>query len=104
MVLYVMKWDIHPDKKEAYVKWADSVIQRLLAVKGVIELRVYRGAVGAPYVVVTYEFADKAAWAAWHDNEHIYKVFSELHNLALNVTSELWGPSPAQPEPIRPGK
>jgi hypothetical protein len=26
MVLYVMKWDIHPDKLEAYVKWTEGAL------------------------------------------------------------------------------
>jgi hypothetical protein len=26
----------------------------------------------------------------------------DIH-LAINVTTELWGPSPAAPEPVRPG-
>lgn len=31
------------------------------------------------------------------------KVLDELHTLALNVTLELWGPSPVVPDPICPG-
>jgi len=103
MVLYVMKWDIHPDKVETYLKWTEGAIRRTLAVPGVVEFRAYRGACGAPQVVVTYEFADLAAWAAWHSHEEAQKVLTELHTLALNVTTELWGPSPVVPKPIRPG-
>jgi len=53
--------------------------------------------------VVTFEFADMAAWAAWHTHEDAQKVLDELRTLTLNVTTELWGPSPVVPEPIRPG-
>jgi hypothetical protein len=28
MVLYVMKWNIHPDKVEAYTEWAQGAIRR----------------------------------------------------------------------------
>ncbi len=52
----------------------------------------------------TYEFADIAAWAAWQAHEEVEKVRTELHMLALNVTIELWGPSPVIPAPISPGK
>jgi len=104
MVLYIMKWDIHPDKAEAYLKWTGEAIKRTVGVKGVVEFRAYRPASGAGQVVITYEFADMANWAAWQANENIQKVFDELHTLALNVTSELWGPSPVVPAPIRPGK
>jgi quinol monooxygenase YgiN len=104
MVLNVMKWDIHPDKMEAYLKWTDSAIKGTLAVPGVVEFRAYRAATGASQIVTTYEFADMAAWASWYNNEGVQKVLTELHTLALNVNIELWGPSPVVPAPIRPGK
>jgi quinol monooxygenase YgiN len=101
---HVMKWDIHPDKEEAYTRWAETAIMRTLAVPGVIEFRGYVAAAGASQVVATYEFADLAAWAAWASNEDIKKVIHELHTLALNANIEVWGPSPLTPAPIRPGK
>jgi hypothetical protein len=52
--------------------------------------------------MVTYEFADLAAFAAWRANKDVEKVLDELHTVALNVTTELWGPSPVVPKPIRP--
>jgi quinol monooxygenase YgiN len=99
-----MKWDIHPDKLEAYLKWTDSAIKRTLAVPGVVEFRAYRSASGASQIVTTYEFADMVAWAAWNGNEDVQKVLMELHTLALNVNIEIWGPSPVVLAPIRPGK
>jgi len=104
MMLAVMKWNIHPDKVEAYTKWTQSSIQRTLAVPGVVEFRAYRPATGAHQIVVTYEFADFAAWAARYTREEIQKVLDELHTLGIDVTNELWGPSPIVPKPIRPGK
>ena len=104
MVLLVQKWDIHPDKLEAYMKWVESAIRRTLAVPGVVEFRAYRAATGPDQVVTTYEFADMVAWATWYMNEDSQKVLAELHTLALNVTNELWGPSPVVPAPIRPGE
>jgi quinol monooxygenase YgiN len=104
MVLSVTKWDIHPDKLEGYPKWAESAIKRCVSVPGVVEFRAYRGAAGAPQVVITWEFADMSAWAVWNTSEEVQKVFTELHTVAVNVTTELWGPSPVAPAPIRPGK
>jgi quinol monooxygenase YgiN len=104
MVLYVMKWDIHPDKKDAYVKWTQGAIQRTLAAPGVVEFRAYRPATGSSQVVITYEFASMADWAAWNNDEASQTVMEELHTLAVNVSLELWGPSPVVPQPIRPGK
>lgn len=102
MVLYCFRWNIHPDKVEAYAAWAKGAIQRTLAAGGVTEFRGYRPANGAFQVVITYEFADLTAWAAWHDAADVQAVVTELHTLATDVTSELWGPSPIVPRPIRP--
>jgi len=104
MVLYIEKHDIHPDKAEVYDKWVPGAIQRVLAVPGVVEFRAYRVAGGSHQVVATYEFADMAAWAAWYSSPEVQKAMDELHMHAFNVTSELWGPSPVVPKPIRPGK
>ena len=104
MVLYLEKHDIHPDKVKAYQEWVPGAIRRVLAVPGVVEFRAYRAASGSHQVVATYEFADMAAWAAWFSSPEVQKCMDELHTLALNVTSELWGPSPVVPAPIRPGK
>jgi antibiotic biosynthesis monooxygenase (ABM) superfamily enzyme len=104
MVLYVLKWDIHPDKTEAYLKWTETTIKRTLAVPGVVEFRAYRIAAGTSQTVVTYEFANLADWAAWQSNEEMQKVLEELHTLALNVNVEVWSSSPVFPAPIRPGK
>lgn len=104
MVLQVMKWNIHPDKVEDYLKWTESAVKRTLAAPGVVEFRAYRPATGASQVVTTYEFADMATWAAWQSDEDVQKVLDELRALALNVNIEVWGPSPVVPEPIRPEK
>jgi antibiotic biosynthesis monooxygenase (ABM) superfamily enzyme len=98
----VMKWDIHPDKVDAYLKWTEGAIKRTTGVRGVVEFRAYRTSVGDHQVVITYEFADLASWAAWRGNTEVEKVLDELHTLGLNVTTELWGPSPVVPKPIRP--
>jgi quinol monooxygenase YgiN len=104
MVLYVVKWNLHPDKVEAYTKWTTSSIQRQMAVKGVAEFRAYRSASGPHRIVATYEFADMAAWAAWESHEDIQKTRDELGAFATDVTAELWGPSPIVTAPVRPGK
>jgi len=104
MVLYVAKWNIHPDKVEAYNKWVGDAIRRVLALPGVVEFRAYRGAAGTSQVVCTYEFADLAGWAAFWSSEEHRKLRDELYTLATDVTAELWGPSPVVPKPIRPGK
>ncbi|NQU32031.1 MAG: antibiotic biosynthesis monooxygenase [Bacteroidetes bacterium] len=97
-----MKWDIHPDKVEAYAKWAKTAINRILSVPGVVEFRAYRPVTGASQIVTTNEFADMAAWAAWQSDKDVQKVMDEFRTLTLNVNIEIWGPSPVVPVPIRP--
>jgi heme-degrading monooxygenase HmoA len=104
MVIQVNKWDIHPDKVEAYTAWAKTAVPKLLAVSGLIEFRAYRPVTGTSQIVTTYEFADFSAWAAWYAHEEIQKLTDERRTFTVNEVSELWGPSPIVPEPIRPGK
>ena len=104
MVLVVMKWDVHPDKAEAYLKWTEGAIKRTVGAPGVVEFRAYRPVTGATEVVVTYEFADLASWVTWYDNEDVQNVLKELRTVSLNANIELWGPSPVVPVPVRPGK
>ncbi len=103
MVLYVMRWNIHPDKKETYSGWTKGAIGRTISAPGVVEFRAFRPVSGPFQVVVTYEFADMAAWAGWHGNDDVQAVLDELHTLATDVNLDLWGPSPVVPQPIRPG-
>jgi antibiotic biosynthesis monooxygenase (ABM) superfamily enzyme len=100
----ILKWNVHPDKVEAYVKWSEGAVRRVLAVPGVVEFRAYRTIAGSYQVVLTYEFADLSSYAAWYVNKDVQKVLDEAYTLTLNMTSELWGPSPIVPEPIRPRK
>jgi len=103
MVLYVMKWDILPDKEEAYLGWFEGAVQRTLAVPGVVEFRAYRPTNGSSHqVVATYEFTDLAAWSAFYAHEDIQKAWEELKTFTTNLSTELWGPSPDVPEPIQP--
>jgi heme-degrading monooxygenase HmoA len=101
-VLQVVKYDLIPDKVEAYSKWAEGAIKRALAVRGVVEFRAYRTTAGTSQVVLTYEFADLSAWAAWRSNAEIEKNVAELETFAVNIITEVWGPSPIVPKPIRP--
>lgn len=103
MIVVIMKWDILPDKVEEYTDWAKSAVQRILAVPGVKEFRAYRPASGSHQALATYEFDNFAAWETWRDNEEVQKVFEEWFTFTTNRYTELWGPSPVVPEPIRPG-
>ncbi len=99
MVLYVIRWNVHPDKGDAYTAFTQRAIACTLAVPGVVEFRGYRPASGDSQVIVTYEFVDMA----WNSDNEFQEVMAELRTLATDVTMELWGPSTVVPQPIWPG-
>lgn len=41
-----------------------------------------------------FGFADMAAFAAWHDDREVQRVFLEARSLVGALQTELWGPSP----------
>jgi antibiotic biosynthesis monooxygenase (ABM) superfamily enzyme len=103
MVLHVVRYDIHPDKVDAYYEWAPGAIKRVMAVPGLAEFRAYRPASGAYQVVTTFEFTDFATWAAWYTHEEVQALIAERRALVLNEVNDIWGPSPVVPQPLRPG-
>jgi antibiotic biosynthesis monooxygenase (ABM) superfamily enzyme len=100
MILYVSKWNIRPEKREAYAKWAEGAIRRTMKAPGIAEFRGYRPATGSHEVAVTYEFPDMAAFNSWITNEEVQRLLVETRSYCENVTSELWGPSPLVPKPV----
>ncbi len=101
MMLYVLKWDVPPECREAYAAWLVPAIERSLAVPGVIEYRAYATVAGPSRKVATYEFADLAAWQAWYSHPEVQRFFAEWHDLTTNRTRDLWGPEGFV---VRPGE
>lgn len=102
MIMYVVKYDIHPDKIEAYLDWSKSAIKRLLEVPGLTEFRGYRPITGSYQVVLSFEFPDLDTWTAWSTHEVVQRLTDERRAYVLNENTELWGPSRIVPAPIRP--
>ena len=105
MVLLIQKYDVRPEKAEAYMKWAtESAIPSILAVPGLVEFRGYRPFTGSHQIAATYEFTDMAACAAWLAHESYQKITQEFRQFTTNVHVEIWGPSPVVSAPLRPKK
>lgn len=85
------------------MEWTKGAIPRNLAVPGVVEFRAYRPVSGAHQMIITYEFADLAAWAAFYDHKDIQQSLDEARGFTTDLTAELRGASPVVPEAIRPG-
>jgi antibiotic biosynthesis monooxygenase (ABM) superfamily enzyme len=101
MILYILKWDIIPEKVDTYLEWTGPALRRSLSVSGVIEARAYRPMAGSSQVAIIYEFPDFDAWSNWFNDHKVQTVFEELFELATNVYREVWEPSPIFPEPFR---
>lgn len=105
MVLYVMHYDVRPEKTEAFTKWAtESAIPRILKIPGLVEFRSYRPMTGSYQIAVTYEFSDMAAYAAWVSHADYQTMMTEFRPFVSRLMAQLWGPSPVVPEPLRPKK
>jgi len=97
-----MKWNIRPGMTDKYRGWAQSAVKRLLSVPGVVEFRAYRMIAGRHQVIVTYEFADMQALASWQSHESTQKAMEDASNYIADLKTEIMGPSPIVPDPIRP--
>jgi hypothetical protein len=89
-VLNIWRWNIVPEKSEAYSGWAQSSIPRVLNVPGIIELRGYRPISGESQIILTLEFPDLVTWAKWYSHQDIQELMGELRTYASGVNTELW--------------
>ena len=39
----------------------------------------------------------------WDISEAVQEILASMTSMLLNLETELWGPSPVAPQPIRPG-
>ncbi|NLG51867.1 MAG: hypothetical protein GX552_17315 [Chloroflexi bacterium] len=101
MITLIIRWNIHPDKIQAYTAWAQSAVPRLLAAPGLSELRAYRPLIGDSQVVTVYEFASLEDWITWNTSADVRETTEARRAFTLNERSELWGASPTWPEPLR---
>lgn len=67
-----------------------------------VEICGYRSLLGSPQVRLTLAFQTLADWAKFAESSERQKLDSELFKFATHIGVELWGPSPAVPEPLRP--
>ncbi len=104
MVLYLQKYDVVHGMTDEFIAWAKTAIPRILSAPGIVEFRSYRPAVSDSQIANTFEFADMASWAEWQNSEAVQQLLLEIRTYTVNFSSELWGPSPVVPAPLRPGQ
>ncbi len=90
--------------QQAYLEYGKRAFATMLKAPGLVEIRVYRSLLGSPQVRLTLVWHTLADWANFAESPERQGLDSELLKFASNIGIELWGPSPAVPEPLRPGK
>lgn len=89
---------------QAYGERVQKAIRLLLQVPGFVELRAYRNILGSPQVRTSVVWQTLADWAKFSQSAEWQSFETEIRAFTTNIRTELWGPSPALPEPLRPGK
>jgi antibiotic biosynthesis monooxygenase (ABM) superfamily enzyme len=89
--------------QQAYLGYTRRATASMLKAPGLVEIRSYRSLLGSPQVRLTLVWQTLADWAAFAESPERQMLDSELFTYATNIGVEVWGPSPAMPEPLRPG-
>jgi hypothetical protein len=76
----------------------------VLKAPGLVKIRGCRSLLGSPQVRLTLVRQTLADWAKFAEIRDRQVLDSELFKFATGIGFELWQPSPAVPEPLRPGK
>jgi hypothetical protein len=99
-----LTYDLLPNvDPKAYLEWAKETIGTLAKQPGMIEFPANRNVLGRPQIrtVTRWQSMDDRAkfnQGTWQPLQ------AELRGFSTNMKVELWGPSPALPEPFRPAK
>lgn len=89
--------------QQAYLEYARRAFATMLKAPGLVEIRAYRSLLGSPHVRLALVWETLADWARFAESQERQKLDAELLKFASGIAIELWGPSPAAPEPLRPG-
>jgi antibiotic biosynthesis monooxygenase (ABM) superfamily enzyme len=89
--------------QQAYLEYSKRALATMLKAPGLVEIRAYRSLLGSPHVRLTLLWQTLADWAKFAESRERQMLDSELLKFATGIGLELWGPSPAVPEPLRPG-
>ena len=97
-------WDLVPNVDlKAYGAWAQKATETTLKAPGLVEFRAHRGFMAPAQVRTTTVWQSISDWAKFIEGPW-QQMETELRAFAVNMKSELWGPSPVVPDPLRPRK
>ncbi len=90
--------------KNAYAEFVKNVTAAYMKAPGLIEFRANRNLLGSPQARSTTVWQSLGDWANFRRTKEGAALAAQLATLATNIHIEIWGPSPAVPKPLRPGK
>lgn len=90
--------------QQAYLEYAKEALATMLKAPGLVEIRAYRSLLGSPQIRLTLLWQTLADWAKFAEDPERQMLDFGLFKFANNIGIEIWGPSLAVPEPLRPGK
>jgi len=99
-VLWIARWNIPSGRIKEYTGWAENIIPRLIAAPKVKEFRAYRSTITSHRVLMMLEFESLKDWAEFTESGEGKKIWTEIMSNTVNLSAELWGPSPIAPEPL----
>lgn len=91
MVIYMVQYNVRPEKAAEYAAWAEAQVPVALSTPGLVEIKAYRNITGDHRTTVLDVFEDLAGFATWRANEAVSQIFAELWQYADNVHTELLG-------------
>ncbi len=91
MVIYMVPYNVRPEKAAEYAAWAEAQVPVALSTPGLVEIKAYRNITGDHRTTVLDVFEDLAGFATWRANEAVSQIFAELWQYADNVHTELLG-------------
>jgi hypothetical protein len=90
--------------QKPYLEYSKRALATILKAPGLVEIRVHRSLLGSPQVRLTLVWQTLIDWAQFAESPERQRLDAELFKFAQNIGVELWGPSPATPEPLLPGQ
>lgn len=89
--------------QEAYLTFVKSAVGNMLQAPGLVELRSQRNVLGSPQLRLTLVWQSLNDWVNFNESGGGKTLAATMLTFTTNTKTEIWGPSPVLPEPLRPG-
>jgi hypothetical protein len=106
MIEVALTYDLMPGiDQDAYIQFLKKAIVLIFHQLGILEIRAKRSLSGPPEVLIALDWETVADWNRFEVTKEWTTLIEELKkSFVLNMKSQVWGPSPIAPEPLRPSK